>query len=93
MSDERGVMRGKRREVRAVDELGVIRYRGTEFAVGWEMARRRVLISGRDRKDLVVVTPAGEQYAVPIGFTRPMRKRMGVEGLSFVLRPSSGRQR
>jgi len=80
-----------RREVRAVDEFGVIRYRGTEFALGWELARRRVVINGRDRKDLVVQTPAGEQFAVPIGFTRRMRSRMEVEGLSLVHRPSSGR--
>jgi len=79
------------REVRAVDEFGVIRYRGTEFAVGWDLARRKVFIGGRDRKDLIVRTEAGEQLAVPIGFTRRMRSRMEVGGLSFVPRPSSGR--
>ena len=80
-----------RREVRAVDEFGVIRYRGTEFAVGWDLARRKVRILGRDRRDLVVMTAEGEKYAGPIGFTRRMRSRMEVEGLSLVHRPSSGR--
>jgi hypothetical protein len=70
------------REVRAVDEFGVIRYRGTEFAVGWEMARRKVFIGGRDRNDLVVMTAEGEICAPAIGVTREMERRLAAEGIN-----------
>jgi len=68
-------------EVRAVDEFGVIRYRGTEFALGWEMARRRVLVQARESSGLLVQTPAGEQVAVAMGWTRRMERRLRAEGV------------